>query len=89
MFDTSGVTDMAYMFYDCYSLQSAPLQGTKISHDINGGSLARDELVAIFNGLADLGAGSATINVSGNWGVADLSAADLAIATDKGWTVTT
>ena len=88
-FDTSGVTNMYRMFYYCYSLQSVPLQGTKISHDISSCSLARDELVAIFDGLADLGAGSATINVSGNWGTADLIAADLAIATGKGWTVTT
>jgi surface protein len=88
-FDTSSVTNMSSMFVSCYSLQSVPLQGTKISYNIYNCSLSRDELVAVFNGLANLGGGSATINVRGNWGVANLIAADLAIATDKGWKVTT
>lgn len=39
----------------------------------------------IFNGLATA---SSTIDVSYNYGASDLTAEDLAIAEDKGWTVT-
>jgi hypothetical protein len=48
--------------------------------------LSRDAIVEIFNNLAVVV--SATITITGNWGVTALSAADLLIATDKGWTVT-
>jgi surface protein len=48
--------------------------------------LSRDAIVEIFNNLAVVA--SATITITGNWGVTALSAADLLIATSKGWTVT-
>jgi surface protein len=47
--------------------------------------LSRDAIVEIFNNLAVVA--SATITITGNWGVTALSAADLLIATTKGWTV--
>jgi surface protein len=47
--------------------------------------LSRDAIVEIFNNLAVVA--SATITITGNWGVTALSAADLLIATSKGWTV--
>ena len=47
--------------------------------------LSRDAIVEIFNNLATVT--SATITITGNWGVTALSAADLLIATSKGWTV--
>jgi hypothetical protein len=47
--------------------------------------LSRDAIVEIFNNLAVVV--SATITITGNWGVTALSAADLLIATTKGWTV--
>jgi len=50
--------------------------------------LSRDAIVEIFNNLVDRSATtSATITITGNWGVTDLSAGDLLIATDKNWTV--
>ena len=48
--------------------------------------LQRDALVTLFNDLAVVV--SKTITITGNPGVPNLSAADLQIATDKGWTVT-
>jgi surface protein len=48
--------------------------------------LSRDAIVEIFNNLAVVA--SATITITGNWGVTALSASDLLIATSKGWTVT-
>jgi surface protein len=53
----------------------------------NNCQLSRDAIVEIFNNLAVVV--SATITITGNWGVTALSAADLLIATNKGWTVTT
>jgi surface protein len=47
--------------------------------------LSRDAIVEIFNNLAVVA--SATITITGNWGVTALSASDLLIATSKGWTV--
>jgi surface protein len=47
--------------------------------------LSRDAIVEIFNNLAVVV--SATITITGNWGVTALSASDLLIATSKGWVV--
>lgn len=52
--------------------------------------LSRDAIVEIFNNLVDRSATtSATITITGNWGVTALSAADLLIATNKNWVITT
>jgi surface protein len=85
LFDTSGVTNMSYMFQFCYALGAAPLQGTVIDHSFESCKFGRDELVAIFQGLGAVT--GKTITITGNWGVPYLSAADKAIATDKGWTI--
>jgi hypothetical protein len=52
----------------------------------NGCQLSRDAIVEIFNNLATV-TPPKTITITGNWGVTALSAADLLIATSKGWTV--
>lgn len=53
-------------------------------------NLSAPALVEIFNNLVDRSATtSATITITGNWGVADLTAADLLIATNKNWVVVT
>jgi hypothetical protein len=50
--------------------------------------LSRDAIVEIFNNLFDrTSLTSATITITGNWGVTALSAADLLIATNKNWVV--
>jgi len=82
LLDTSSVTNMSSMFYGCYSLGAAALQGTLINHSFADCKLARDELVAIFQGLGTVT--GKTITITGNWGIAALSAGDRAIATDKG-----
>ena len=85
LLDTSDVTNMSSMFYGCYSLGAAALQGTLINHSFASCKLARDELVAICQGLGTVT--GKTITITGNWGIAALSAEDRAIATDKGWTI--
>ncbi len=50
--------------------------------------LSRDAIVEIFNNLVDRTlTTSATITITGNWGVTALSAGDLLIATSKNWVV--
>jgi len=51
--------------------------------------LSRDAIVEIFNNLVDRSATtSATITITGNWGVTALSSGDLLTATNKNWVVT-
>lgn len=72
-------------FSGCSSLQEAPLQGVSENISFQGCLLSRDAIVDIFNGLATVV--EKTINVSGNYGAAELTTADIEIATNKGWTV--
>ena len=83
--DCSVVTTTTNAFSSCQSLRSLRMPGIATSFTIASCALQRDALVALFNDLATT---TATITITGNPGVPDLSAADLAIATDKGWTVT-
>lgn len=86
--DMSGGTDFSFMFDGCLSLAAAPLQGTASNISYANCRLSRAALVAIFEGLADLtGQTARTITVSGNWGATELTPEDIAIATDKNWTV--
>ena len=66
---------------------SAPFSGTSPQIDISQCGLERTALIALFNSLPTVT--GRTIVIAGNMGVPDLTAGDLAIATGKGWTVTT
>lgn len=83
---TSACTSFSAIFdeYDNV-LTAAPFQGTAYEISYSNCSLSRKAIVEIFNGLANA---SATVDVSYNYGAADLTAEDLAIAEGKGWTVT-
>jgi hypothetical protein len=83
--DCSNVTTTTTAFNACRALRSLRMPGIAVSFSIASCNLQRDALVALFGDLATT---TATITITGNPGVPDLSAADLAIATDKGWTVT-
>lgn len=82
--DVSSGTEFDNMFTNCPSLGQGRLNGTSTDISYDSCALSRNAIVAIFNGLANA---SATINVQGNYGAADLTAGDLTIATGKGWTV--
>ena len=84
--DGSAVTNMTQTFENAYSLSWLRLVGITVSFDISGCNFNRTGLVQVFN---DLGSASSTIDVSDNPGTGDLTADDLLIATNKGWTVTT
>ena len=90
--DTSVVTDMSYMFNSCYSLTSIALD-SKVTgwagYDIalKECSLGHAAIVAFFDSLPTITSAKA-ITLTGNPGVSELTDAEKAIATGKGWTLT-
>ncbi len=65
----------------------APFDGTSPQLDVKYTQLDRAALVNLFNSLPTV-TDSQVCNITGCSGAGDLTATDLAIATDKGWTVT-
>lgn len=65
----------------------APFNGTSPQINVSYTGLDRNALVNLFNSMPTVSA-SQVCNVTGATGAADLTAADLAIATGKGWTIT-
>ena len=85
--DFSAVTDAADPWLYCFSLQNITgPTGITADFSVANCQLGRAALVTIFNAL---GTAAKTITVTGNYGVVALTGPDLAIATDKGWTVVT
>jgi len=68
--------------YNSLSYITAPIP---VSFSVASAKLARNELVALFNSLPTVV--GQTLTITGNHGIADLSAGDRAIATGKGWTL--
>jgi hypothetical protein len=82
----TAITTLSNAFYQAYCLQTLESSNIVVSFDLSDCNFATQGLVDIFN---DLASATATITVTNNPGTAGLSAGNLAIATDKGWTVTT
>ena len=90
--DTSVVTDMSDMFKNCNSLTSIALDNTATGwagYDISlyNCSLGHAAIVSFFNSLPTITSAKA-ITLTGNPGVSELTDAEKAIATGKGWTLT-
>ena len=90
--DTSAVTNMRSMFNGCNSLTSIALDNTVTGwagYDISlsNCSLSHAAIVAFFNSLPTITSAKA-ITLTGNPGVSELTDAEKAIATGKGWTLT-
>jgi len=83
---SSAVTTTTSAFSNCFSLRKLRMPGMGATFSIASCNMQRQELVDLFNDLATVSA--KTITITNNPGVADLTAADLLIATSKGWTVT-
>jgi hypothetical protein len=81
----TAIIGLASAFYQAYSLQTLESSNITVSFDLSTCNFATQGLVDIFN---DLPNATATITITGNPGTAGLSAANLLIATNKGWTVT-
>lgn len=99
IFDARGLTDLRYI--QCYGSSqhfmagfkglrvssSAPFTGASPQINVSYTGMDRDALVTLFNDLPTV-SNSQTINITGCIGSENLSSADVAIATGKGWTVT-
>ena len=87
--DFSGVEQLGnYTFYNCRSLIWSDVQGTKCSVSYQNCSLGSGAIENIFNNLAN-GVVGQSIRLTGNYGTSQLHPDTIAIATSKGWTVTT
>ena len=84
--DCTNLTNATNAFKYCYSLETLEISNMGISFSLEDCNFNQAGLVNVFN---DLPSATATITVTDNPGVVDLTAADLLIATNKGWTVTT
>ena len=90
--DTSAVTNMNSMFNGCYSLTAIAFNGSVTGwagYDVSlkDCSLSHAAIVAFFNSLPTITSAKA-ITLTGNPGVSELTNAEKAIATGKGWTLT-
>jgi hypothetical protein len=83
----TNVTTMGNPFSNCFSLQKLRVPNLKVSITLTDSAIERADLVQVFT---DLGTPVTTqiITVTRNPGSADLTAADILIATSKNWTVT-
>jgi hypothetical protein len=64
-----------------------PSMTVTANFDFKYNKMDRKALVTLFNSLPTVNNGI-VIDITGNRGAADLTASDIQIATDKGWTVT-
>ena len=85
--NVAAATSLSSTFSACYSLENLRMPGVIITFTVIDCAMERAALVQLFN---DLGtpAITRTITVTRNPGSADLTAADLLIATSKNWIVT-
>ena len=80
------LTTTSSMFANCLKLRRLRLPGMQITFSIQDADMERTELVQLFNDLATVVV-TQTITITGNPGVATLTAAELLIATSKNWLV--
>ena len=86
LLDTSNVTNMSYMFGDCFSLKTFLAYGMKTSFNLSASTkFTESDLVTVFNNLGTP-ATTQTLTI-GATNLAKLTAGDLLIATNKNWTV--
>jgi hypothetical protein len=81
--DLANVTTTTGVFANCFSLENLRVQTFTVADC----AMERAALVQVFNDLGTPGT-TRTITVTRNPGSADLTAADILIATNKNWTVT-
>lgn len=85
-FNTSGVTNMNNMFSGCSNLEEIHMYGMKEKFNISASTkFTESALVEILNNLATVST-TKTLTM-GATNLAKLTAEEIAIATDKGWTL--
>jgi hypothetical protein len=83
------LTTTTGMFTNCIKLRRLRLPGIIITFTVAECDLERQALIDLFNDLGSVSPGTQTITITNNPGVATLTAGEIAIATGKGWIVTT
>jgi hypothetical protein len=83
--NVSNSTSFVSFLQGCFSVGSVVLAGLRETCDLSNKQFSRNAIIAIFNGLATVSA--KTINISSNYGAADLTQTDRDIAINKGWTI--
>lgn len=90
-FDLSAVTIVTYLFDNCYNLVNLILDGTtmpSVSFSLSDSTrLSIDSLVGVIAALPTLEDGTTATLTLGSTNTAKLTAEQLAVATEKGWTV--
>lgn len=86
--DASLVSNFTNAFYGCLSLERCELSGIPVSISFYNNLLGSGALEDIFYNLSS-GVTGQTIDIRQNYGVSELHSDTIAIATNKGWTVTT
>mgnify|MGYP001392588909 CR=1 FL=1 len=86
--DASLVSDMTSAFSNCRSLEWCDVSGIPVTVSFYDNFLGSGALEHIFYNLKD-GVTGQTIDIRNNYGTAELHTDTIAIATNKGWTVTT
>jgi hypothetical protein len=87
--DASKLSSATDMFASCSNLTILRMPNIAISFSILNCNLQRQNLIDLFDDLADLTSlPPQTITITGNPGVPDLTLADENIAVNKGWSVT-
>jgi hypothetical protein len=81
------ITTLSNTFINCHSLENIRVPGLVVSVSFIDCAMERAAIVQVFNDLGTPGT-TRTITITRNPGSADLTAADLLIATSKNWTVT-
>jgi len=84
--NAANVTVTTTAFANCFALRRLVLPGITQPVLITNACLQRTALVELFTSLGTP-ASTQTLTITGNPGIADLTAADLLIATSKNWTV--
>ena len=86
--DASLVSNLGNAFYNCNNLEECNISGMSVSTSFYNGLLGSGSIENIFHRLAS-GVVGQSIDIRQNYGAYQLHADTIAIATSKGWTVTT
>jgi surface protein len=87
-FDTSKVTDMGSMFYNCSNIEQIHLLNIGTNLDISACTkMTREALLEVIGNLKDLTGSTSKKLTLGSTNLAKLTEDDIALATNKNWTL--
>jgi len=87
-YDLSNTTNLTAAFSTMHGLSDFDAYDMQVSFSLNNGFLGSGNITKVFNNLAS-GVTGQTVDIRNNYGASQLHTDTIAIATSKGWTVTT